>query len=157
MASTPAERGSGIIVNPLLVLANEAATWHRRPMSPTLENHARRALVDWMPAMLPGARQPPATLLAAGRGQGRAICYADGHMGAVRRAALLNGVATHTVEFDDIHRDSGYHPGSPTIAAALAVAQDRGEDMPTLLRAVVAGYEVSCRSSSFHCVNLKPA
>ena len=135
--------------NPLLRLAAHAAAWSARALPAGLEHHARRALIDWVATTLPGARQPPATLLAAalaaGRGAGRAVCYADGQAGAVRHAALLNGIASHTVEFDDIHRDSGYHPGSPTIAAALAIAQDRGADLATLLRAVVAGYEVSCR------------
>lgn len=137
------------MANPLLILADHAATWSSRDLPPALEHHARRAVVDWVATTLPGAAQAPATLLAAalpsGRGQGRAVCYADGRTGAVRHAALLNGVASHTVEFDDIHRDSGYHPGSPTIAAALAVAQDRGADMMALLRAIIAGYEVSCR------------
>ena len=137
------------MTNPLLVLADHAAEWSNRPLPPALEHHARRALVDWVATTLPGAAQAPATLLAtalqSGRGEGRAVCYADGRTGAVRHAALLNGVASHTVEFDDIHRDSGYHPGSPTVAAALAVAQDRGSDMAALLRAVVIGYEVSCR------------
>ena len=135
--------------NPLLVLASHAASWRNRTLSPALEHHARRALVDWFAATLPGSLQPPATLLAAvlatGRGSGAAVCYADGQRGAVRHAALLNGVSSHIVEFDDIHRNSGYHPGSPTISAALAAAQDRGVGMDALLRAVVAGYEVSCR------------
>lgn len=137
------------MTNPLLILAQHAATWSGRALPPALEHHARRAVVDWVAATLPGAARAPATLLAAAlsaaRGQGRAVCYADGQTGAVRHAALLNGVASHTVEFDDIHRDSGYHPGSPTIAAALATAQDRGAEMVALLRAIVAGYEVSCR------------
>jgi 2-methylcitrate dehydratase PrpD len=137
------------VTNPLLILADHAATWSTRPLSPSLAHHARRALVDWVATTLPGASRAPATLLAAAmapaRGPGRAVCYADGQVGAVRHAALLNGIASHTVEFDDIHRDSGYHPGSPTIAAALATAQDQGADMTTLLRAVIAGYEVSCR------------
>lgn len=136
-------------MGPLLPLAEHAASWRDRCLPPALEHDARRALVDWVATTLPGARQAPATLLAralaAGRGQGRAFCYADGEQGAVRHAALLNGVASHTVEFDDIHRDSGYHPGSPTIAAALAIAQDREAGMAALLRAVIAGYEVSCR------------
>lgn len=135
--------------NPLLALASHAASWRNRTLPPALAHHARRALVDWFAATLPGSLRPPATLLAAalapGRGRGAATCYADGQRGAVRHAALLNGVASHTVEFDDIHRDSGYHPGSPTISAALAMAQDRAGDMDALLRAVVAGYEVSCR------------
>ena len=135
--------------NPLHVLAGHAASWRTRTLPPVLEHHARRALVDWFAAMLPGCLSPPASLLAAAlgqsRGNGGAICYADGRPGAPRHAALVNAAASHAVEFDDIHRNSGHHPGSPTIAAALALAQDRGASLDTMLRAIVAGYEVGCR------------
>lgn len=135
--------------NPLLTLAAHAADWRTRPVPPALAHHTRRALVDWFAALFPGARQAPASLmapaLASERGEGAALCYADGRRGAPRHAALLNATAAHTVEFDDIHRDSGLHPGAPTIAAALAVAQDRSASMEDLLRAVIAGYEVGCR------------
>jgi len=135
--------------NPLLVLADHAANWRDRPLDPVLEHHARRALVDWFAALLPGCQRAPATLLAAAlapeRGNGAAICYVDGKGGATRHAALLNATASHIVEFDDIYRDAGYHPGCPTIGAALAAAQSRGVGLPTLLRAIIAGYEVSCR------------
>src|SRR5215211_3552172 len=135
--------------NPLLALADHAASWRERPMPPEVEHHARRALIDWFAALLPGCLHPPATLLAAAmapeRGTGRAICYVDGQPGALRHAALLNATASHSVEFDDIYRDAGYHPGCPTIGAALAAAQSRGATLDGLLRAVVAGYEVSCR------------
>jgi 2-methylcitrate dehydratase PrpD len=134
---------------PLPVLAAHAAGWRHAVWPEGLERHARRALLDWFAATLPGARQPPATLLAAAladeRGEGAAICYVDGRRGTARHAALLNGIASHTVEFDDIHRDSGLHPGSPTVAAALAVAQAHGASMDTLLRAMAAGYEVGGR------------
>jgi 2-methylcitrate dehydratase PrpD len=83
--------------------------------------------------------------MAAERGPGGAICYVDGARSPIRHAALLNATASHTVEFDDIYRDAGYHPGCPTIAPALAAAQARGATMETLLRAITAGYEVSCR------------
>jgi 2-methylcitrate dehydratase PrpD len=138
--------------NPLLLLAEHAAGWRDRQLDPALAHHARRALVDWFAALLPGCRLPPATLLAealAGEGvaQGAAAAtsYVDGRPSSLRRAALLNAVASHTVEFDDIHRDSGYHPGSPTIAAALAAAEVRGAGMEGLLRGIIAGYEVGCR------------
>jgi 2-methylcitrate dehydratase PrpD len=137
------------VENPLLVLADHAASWRTRPWPSGVEHHARRALVDWFAALLAGCARPPASLmapaLAAERGTGRAVCYVDGGLSSMRHAALLNAIASHTVEFDDIHRDSGYHPGSPTIAAALAAAQARGTDMDALLRAIAAGYEVSCR------------
>jgi 2-methylcitrate dehydratase PrpD len=135
--------------HPLALLAAHAASWHSRPWPAGLEHQARRALLDWFAATLPGTRYPPATLLAAAladeRGEGRAVCYVDGQRGAARHAALLNAIASHTVEFDDIHRDSGLHPGSPTIAAALALAQARGASLDALLRAMAAGYEVGGR------------
>jgi 2-methylcitrate dehydratase PrpD len=137
------------VSNPLLVLAEHAASWQARALPPDLAHHARRALVDWFAALLPGCLHPPVTLLAAAlaeeRGTGGAICYVDAATGPLRRAALLNAAASHVVEFDDIHRDSGYHPGAPTIGAALAAAQARGRTLDDLLRAMIAGYEVGCR------------
>ncbi len=135
--------------NPLLVLAEHGASWRTRPLSAEVEHHARRALIDWFAALLPGCLRPPATLLSAAmaseRGSGRAINYVDGQPGGLRHAALLNATASHTVEFDDIFRDAGYHPGCPVIGAALAAAQQHGATLEQLLRAIVAGYEVSCR------------
>jgi 2-methylcitrate dehydratase PrpD len=137
------------MTNPLLPLAAHAASWRGRPLPPDLEHHARRALIDWFAALLPGCTRPPATLLAAAlapeRGPGRAVCYVDGQPSPLRHAALLNGAASHVVEFDDIYRDGAYHPGCPVIGAALAAAQSRGAAMPALLAAIVAGYDVSCR------------
>ena len=121
----------------------------RAPLTPEHERAARRALLDWFATTLPGCVLPPATLLAAGLAQegtsGGAVCYVDGRRAPVRDAALVNGVASHIVEFDDIFRDGGYHPGSPTIAAALALAQARRASLGAFQRAVVAGYEVGAR------------
>ncbi|HJW57859.1 MAG TPA: MmgE/PrpD family protein, partial [Burkholderiaceae bacterium] len=44
-----------------------------------------------------------------------------------------------------IFRDAVYHPGVPTVSAALAVAEDEGSSGRDLLRAVVIGYEISTR------------
>ena len=137
-------------MNPLLTLAEHAATWRERPLSPDVEHHARRALVDWFANTLAGASRAPATLMSEAladetRGGGGAFCYVSGKRVPVRHAALINGTASHTVEFDDIYRYAVYHPGCPTIAAALAMAQSRGAEMPQLLRAMAGGYEVGCR------------
>ncbi len=130
-------------MNPLLALAERAAT----VQAPT--HHVRRAMVDWFACVTAGRGLAPATLMAEAlaeeRGAGRAICYVDGQPSGIRHAALLNAVAAHIVEFDDIHRDSGHHPGSVTIAAALAAAQHHNVSLETLHRAITAGYEVACR------------
>ena len=130
-------------MNPLLALAQRAATIE----APA--HDVRRAMVDWFACVTAGAPHPPAsimaTALASERGVGRAMCYVDGQPSGIRHAALLNAAAAHVVEFDDIHRDSGHHPGSVTIAAALAAAQQHGASLATLHRAITAGYEVACR------------
>ena len=46
---------------------------------------------------------------------------------------------------DDIFRDGIYHPGAPTISAALALAQANGASGEQFLRAVIVGYEISTR------------
>ncbi|MGH8686320.1 MAG: MmgE/PrpD family protein [Burkholderiales bacterium] len=118
------------------------------PLPPEVLHHAKRAFIDWTAALLPGAGVPPATLLERalegelGRGRAR---LALGRAASPRAAALINACAAHTVEVDDIFRDGIYHPGAPTLSAALAAAQDVHAGGEALLRAVVAGYEVSTR------------
>jgi len=119
-----------------------------RPLAPQVLHHAKRAVIDWHAALYPGSVIPPATLLerslAEEIGTGHAR-LADDRRATVRAAALINGAAAHTAEVDDIFRDGIYHPGAPTIAAALALAQARGASGEAFLRAVTVGYEVSTR------------
>lgn len=135
--------------NPLITLAHAAHGWGRCDLPPDVVHDTRRAVLDWFGALLPGCVETPALVLsralAFDRGTGAAIAYADGVQGSPRYAALLNATASHTAEFDDIYRDGGYHPGSPTISAALAVAQAEGASADAFHRAVIAGYEVGCR------------
>ncbi len=135
--------------NPLIALSHAAAGWRDAELDPRVAHDARRAVLDWVAALLPGCLDGPAIplarVLSASRGTGAAISYVDGATCSARDAALLNGTASHTAEFDDIFRDGGYHPGSPTISAALAVAQAEGRSFDDFLRAVIGGYELGCR------------
>ena len=128
--------------------AQFAVDYRATAMSPDVAHHAKRAVIDWYAAALPGAVLPPATSLQRalseelGRGGARLVLGAPA---TVRLAALVNGTASHIVEVDDIFREAIYHPGAPTIAAALALAQSRKASGQAFLRAVVAGYEISTR------------
>ena len=110
---------------------------------------AKRCLLDWFAATLPGTVIAPATMLTAAYkdclGRGGARLYPSGEQTDARTAAFIHGAASHTVEFDDIYRNAIYHPGVPVISAALAVAQARGVSGARLLAGIVAGYEVSDR------------
>lgn len=128
--------------------AKFAIDFRQTPMTPEVTHHARRAVIDWYAAVLPGSILPPATLLEKalaeelGHGSARLV---RGAPATTRLAALVNGTASHTVEVDDIFREAIYHPGAPTIAAALALAQARKVSGADFLRAVVVGYEISTR------------
>lgn len=60
-------------------------------------------------------------------------------------AALANGMAAHADETDDSHELSRTHPGSCVVPAALAVGEERGLSGMEFIRAVVVGYDISCR------------
>jgi 2-methylcitrate dehydratase PrpD len=133
-----------------------AEGYRARPIDPQVLHCAKRAIVDWYAALYPGSVVTPATLLEralaeeigggiVGNEDGNKARLADGRRANARAAALINGAAAHTVEVDDIYRDGIYHPGAPTIAAALAVAQAKGASGEQFVRAVIVGYEISTR------------
>ncbi|QDL38621.1 MmgE/PrpD family protein [Rhodoferax sediminis] len=114
-----------------------------------ITRHAKRAVLDWLAATYPGTRCAPALqLVQACRdelGVGASSVVGFGTTSFPATAAWINGSASHAVEFDDIYREAVYHPGSPTVAAALAIAEARDASGGELLAAVVVGYEVATR------------
>jgi len=105
-----------------------AEAWRSQPIPDPVRHHARRALIDWYAALIPGEAVPPATMLK------KAFAQDD-----PRTQALIQATAAHTVEVDDIFRDGIYHAGAPTIAAVLAL------DKNAPLRPIIVGYEISTR------------
>lgn len=130
-------------------LAEYVGAEGRRALSPEVLHYGKRAVIDWFAALFPGTRMSPGTNLVqahrAEMGVGDATVVAHGTTAFPATAAWINGSASHAAEFDDIFRDAVYHPGCPTISAALALAEDRDVSGEAFLRAVVAGYEVSTR------------
>jgi len=128
--------------------AGFAEGYRRQPVAPQVLHQAKRVVIDWHAALFPGAGVAPAPLLEralAGELDHGEARLALGRRASVRAAALVNGAAAHTLEVDDIFREGIYHPGAPTIAAALAVAQSRRASGERFLRAVIVGYEISTR------------
>ena len=132
----------------LETIADYAVREQTARLPKTAIHHAKRAVIDWHASLLPGSRVPPATLLEAALADeldhGRAR-LGSGRRATIRAAAVINGAASHAVEFDDIWRDAVYHPASPVISATLAAAQSQGSTGDEFLRGVIVGYEVSTR------------
>jgi len=132
----------------LETIADYAVREQTAKLRPEVIHHAKRAVIDWYASLLPGSKVSPAVLLEEALAEeldhGRAR-LASGRRATLRAAALINGAAAHSVEFDDIYRDAGYHPGSPVISAALAAAQTHSVSGESFLRGVIVGYETSTR------------
>jgi len=78
-------------------------------------------------------------------GAAAATLFADHGRLPAALAALVHGVAAHCRDFDDTFPDSVVHPGSPVVAAALAMGEAVGAAPEDIGTAIVAGYEVAAR------------
>ena len=116
---------------------------------PTEVRHATtRAVLDWLGSALAGALEPPAVIA---RHVVRLLGASDdagvfaGHRSSAAGAALANGVASHVLELDDVHKGSTLHAAAPVIPAALAVAEREHATGRDFLLAVAVGYDVALR------------
>src|SRR3546814_316955 len=60
-------------------------------------------------------------------------------------AALLNGITSHVLDYDDTHLKTIIHPAGPVASALLALAEIRPRSGPDLLTALIVGIEVEGR------------
>jgi len=111
-------------------------------------DEARRATLDWLGSALAGSLEPSARIA-----QGVALSLGSAHDAGIlsagrasaAAAALANGVASHILELDDVHKGSTLHAAAPVIPAALAIAERERASGRDFLRAVVLGYEAALR------------
>lgn len=110
--------------------------------------HARRSVVDWFGSALGGSLEPPARMaqrVGARFGTSNEATVFSGGRASAAVAAFANGVATHILELDDIHKGSTVHAAAPVISAAAAVAEREHASGRDFLAAVALGYEAAFR------------
>jgi 2-methylcitrate dehydratase PrpD len=83
--------------------------------------------------------------LQAFKGIGEAVVIGTPLLAHPTYAALANGAFAHSLELDDVERESSLHPGVAVFPAALAAAELAQADGKRFIAAVVAGYEVAIR------------
>jgi 2-methylcitrate dehydratase PrpD len=115
----------------------------------TTVHMAKLAFLDWLGSAAAGGLQAPAQKVQAvvkqQGGSPQATLLATGEKISCLNAALANGVASHIMELDDVHRAAIIHAGAAVIPAALAVAEMVRASGRQLLEAIVVGYEVAIR------------
>ena len=65
---------------------------------------------------------------------------------SVTMAAFANGAFSQALEYDDTHNESIVHMSSPSVAAALALADSGHVTGRELITAIAVGNEISCRA-----------
>ncbi|KAF0677479.1 MmgE/PrpD family protein [Profundibacterium mesophilum] len=108
----------------------------------------RLSFADWTACALAGAEEPSAravgSLIRAEGGTPEATLVGGGRAPA-RGAALLNGTASHALDYDDTHFAHIGHPSVAVIPAALALAERCGASLDDCLEAALIGAEASIR------------
>ena len=133
------------------ILSDYSANLKLSDLPPDVVTRTRFLLLDLVGNIIRArydAESTPAMLAAVralGLGQGQSGVFGDPARYSPVGAALLNGALAHSLDFDDTHAAGTLHPGAPVIPAALAAAEMVGANGRTVLSAIVAGYEVTCR------------
>lgn len=109
---------------------------------------AERALVDTVGGAL-AAREDESvhaiwSALAGRLPSGVATVWDRSARTQARDAALINGVAAHALDYDDVVDDLIAHPSAVLVPTALAVAEETGASGRALLDAYCVGYQVEC-------------
>jgi len=109
--------------------------------------HARLAVLDWWGVTVGGAEEPVARILreTVGAPPGPAAVLGTPHATAPLTAALLNGTASHALDYDDVTLAVPGHLTAPLLPGLLAAAEARGLGGRSLLTAFVLGVEVASR------------
>ena len=131
------------------ILADFVATHPSQGWSAAVDAEAHRTFLNWVGCAIGGSQH--ATVEAALEAvQELAPAAQASILGRSERvdmasAALLNGITSHTFDFDDTHLRTIIHPGGPVLSAALALAEHTGAGGRALIDATVLGVDVSCR------------
>ncbi|UHD44984.1 MmgE/PrpD family protein [Aureimonas altamirensis] len=115
----------------------------------TVRQEGVRTFVNWFGCALGGASHETVDrALAAVRpfsGKASAQVIGRGDRLDALHAALVNGISSHVLDYDDTHLKTIIHPAGPVASAILAVSEGRAVSGKDFLTALIAGIEVECR------------
>ena len=131
------------------ILARFVATHPSKGWSEDVDHEAHRTFMNWLGCAVGAAHHEAAdaALSAVNMLQPAAQASVLGRSEKVdmASAALLNGITSHTFDFDDTHLKTIIHPAGPVASAVLAMAEHLGNSGREVIDALVIGIDVSCR------------
>jgi 2-methylcitrate dehydratase PrpD len=110
---------------------------------------ARRTLVNWAGCAVGGSHHETLDIAIAAlspfSGPPQATVLGRAERLDALHAALMNGISSHVLDFDDTHLKTVIHPAGPVAPAILALAEQQPVSGRDFLHALVLGAEVECR------------
>jgi 2-methylcitrate dehydratase PrpD len=108
-----------------------------------------RTFVNWMGCAVGGADHETVDAVLKGvkpfSGRPTSTVIGRGERLDAAHAALVNGISSHVLDYDDTHLKTIIHPAGPVASALLALAEMRPMSGRDLLTALIVGVEVECR------------
>ncbi len=109
----------------------------------------RLSMLDWAACGIAGRDEPVATITRdmalAEEGAAQAHVFGAPQAIPARAAALVNGAASHALDYDDTHFAHIGHPSVAVLSAALAVGEADNTEGAALQAAALIGIEASIR------------
>ncbi len=134
------------------ILADFVATHPSRGWSDAVEREAHRTIMNWLGCAIGAAgHETIEAALAAVRELApspQASVLGRSDKVDMASAALLNGISSHTFDFDDTHLKTIIHPAGPVASAVFALAEVKGATGRQVVDAVVLGVDVACRAGN---------
>jgi 2-methylcitrate dehydratase PrpD len=134
---------------PTLALARFVAAADPRDLPRPVRHEARRALLNWVGCAIGASRHDAVERAIAALGPFAGVPQATvlgrNERFDILHAALLNGMSSHTFDFDDTHLKTIIHPTGPVASALLALAEHMPVTGEAFIHAFVLGTEVECR------------
>lgn len=130
-------------------LAEFVATHPSRGWSDDVDREAVRTFLNWAGCAVGAARHEAMNAALAAvqmlEPAAQATVFGRPERVDMAGAALLNGISSHTFDFDDTHLKTIIHPAGPVASAAFALAEHQHLSGRALLDALVLGIDVACR------------
>ncbi len=131
------------------VLSRYLATSRTADIPPAVLHEGTRSLLNWVGCSIGGSRHPAVSSAIAAvtpfSGMPEANVLGRGERLDAMNAALINGISSHVLDFDDTHLKTIIHPAGPVASGILALSQHRPVSGADLLHALVLGMESECR------------
>ena len=123
-------------------LAKRVQALQYEDLPPEAVYWAKVGVLDTVGVTLAGASEPAARILAdtLASGTGPALVFGAASRVPPLDAALINGTASHALDFDDCNNTLGGHPSAPVLPALFALADSEGASGREFIAAYVAGF-----------------